>query len=79
MGVWWGYMDTTRIIPRRVLSAEEVSAILIGGYNPETGTMTDGILVNVRDIRRDVRVVGAFISALLLPVAIEAVKKIFAL
>lgn len=70
-------MASDNIIPKRVLTNEEISMLLIGGYNVEARTTSDGLIGDVRTVKRDQRIFFAGATALLLPVAIEALKALF--
>jgi hypothetical protein len=65
--------DGMRVVPRRVLSQEEVSAILVGGYKPETGEIVPGILWDFQAFHRAIKIFGAVITTLLVPIAVESI------
>jgi hypothetical protein len=62
-----------------VLSPEEVSAILIGGYNPDSGEVVPGILWGMQSFHRWFKWAGGIITALLLPIAVESIIHLWGL
>ena len=71
--------EAQKVVPRRVLSQEEVSAILIGGYRVDTNEVVPGILWDIQSFHKMFRVVGTIITALLLPIAAESIVHLWGL